>query len=219
MSTTLHCNCDCPYFGVEHENVYVANCDCGEEELVCVYCLEEGRVTACLACSQAEGVPEPELPYAEEGVVFTKTHLLNEGLVDGRTGDDDPYFADAQAKDQAVFEQALAELRAAGEARPVFLVVHGDPTSARLLCRMLPALADALPLACLQDRSLTTYLVTQRVARAALGLSHVGPRADHIFCTPAWSPSYFTVRVCRGEVTVFESRTYDAAFDGPQAAA
>jgi hypothetical protein len=47
-----HCNCSCPHWGVEHDHVWVVKCECGEEENVCGYCLQAGRVTACLKCGR-----------------------------------------------------------------------------------------------------------------------------------------------------------------------
>jgi len=48
---TVHCNCDCPHWGEAHDEIYIVRCDCGNEERVCGYCLQSGRVSACLDCS------------------------------------------------------------------------------------------------------------------------------------------------------------------------
>jgi hypothetical protein len=44
----LHCSCDCPYFGIEHDQVYVVRCECGTHENACGYCLKAVSVTQCL---------------------------------------------------------------------------------------------------------------------------------------------------------------------------
>lgn len=49
---TIHCSCDCPYFGIAHDQVYVVRCECGTHEKACGYCLKAGPVTQCLKCKQ-----------------------------------------------------------------------------------------------------------------------------------------------------------------------
>lgn len=46
----VHCNCHCPYWGKEHDQVYVVRCDCGNHENACGHCLQAGRVKECLRC-------------------------------------------------------------------------------------------------------------------------------------------------------------------------
>jgi hypothetical protein len=50
----LHCNCSCPYWGVPHDHIWIVNCECGQEEFACGYCLEAGRITKCLKCADAD---------------------------------------------------------------------------------------------------------------------------------------------------------------------
>jgi hypothetical protein len=39
---------------VQHDRVWIVNCECGQQEFACGYCLEAGRITKCLKCADAE---------------------------------------------------------------------------------------------------------------------------------------------------------------------
>ena len=49
----IHCSCECPYFGHQHDHFFGVTCECGHREIACGYCLEAARVTECLMCGSA----------------------------------------------------------------------------------------------------------------------------------------------------------------------
>lgn len=46
-----YCRPDCPHYGQPNDNVYLIQCECGEEEMLCGYCIAEGRISACRECT------------------------------------------------------------------------------------------------------------------------------------------------------------------------
>jgi hypothetical protein len=138
------------------------------------------------------------------GVITT---LLDDGTLDVRTDDSDPYLAEARAKDQAGIERALVHFRARGEPRPVLFQVHDGG-------RLNPAPEDAVLVPCLEIPAITFYVMPRSAARGILE-QMVGKQARRWFRTPMWPSSYWTVIVQRDRVIdLCESRTpaeYDRA--------
>jgi hypothetical protein len=136
-----------------------------------------------------------------------------EGPFEVRTTDVETYLAELRARAEAELDEALAEFRRRGYARPVlFSLSAGDTPAHRLLFQEL---ADARQVfASQQDgqHRLTTVERARALLRAVCGKT-----AARLFRVPSWPVSYWFVRLdSSGRIETGEGRTRkDAANEGP----
>jgi hypothetical protein len=57
------CNCACPNWGKEHDDIWECQCDCGARMNVCGLCLQKGRVVDCGGSQHEGGVSGMELVH------------------------------------------------------------------------------------------------------------------------------------------------------------
>jgi hypothetical protein len=146
-------------------------------------------------------------PRVREKPIEMRT--LDDGTLEVRTTDADPYLAEARAADDVRLAQVLADFRRRGHARPVRLVLCHDGVQAARSHAAVRLPAAAVPLD-LRSEGLTGFVLTAAEARAALR-PLFGSRADGLFRLPSWPVSFWEVHVLSGRTQVYETRTWQDA--------
>jgi hypothetical protein len=138
----------------------------------------------------------------------TQRLTLDDGTLEVRTTDADPYYAESRAREDAEVQAALDALRAQGICRPVlFHIEDNGEMAATKWQRLLPALqAHGISVFSTAPTGVAFVL---RPDRSRDILQPVfGRDAARLFRTAEWPVSYFTVAVGSNSTQSFESRTF-----------